>query len=292
MKLLPVVVRLHGPWFLTSRFNGGGNNNSIYRKREQLEGLGIRQAQFVTANCTETLQAVRNYYHLALTHSAVIPTPINAAIETEKWDITNCNKDTLLFVGRFDRLKGADLVLHAFAELASSNSRLKLTFIGPDKGINDADGKILSFEQFVQANLPDWCRSRIDFHGQMSHANVMSLRAKHFATVIAAQYDTMGYMLLEPMALGCPLVATAVGGIPEVIKHRHNGLLIPSQQVKAMVEACQSLLKDHKLAAQLGRQAWLDCRKHYAPDVVARQTVAAYEEAIDLFKSSCAHSSL
>ena len=122
----------------------------------------------------------------------------------------------------------------------------------------------------------------------MSHADVMSLRTKHFATLIAAQYDTMGYMLLEPMSLGCPLVTTAVGGIPEVIKDGRNGLLVPSGDVNAIVVACRRLLEDHELAARLGRQAWLDCRDSYAPEVVAKQTVGVHQEAIDAFKSAIA----
>ena len=96
----------------------------------------------------------------------------------------------------------------------------------------------------------------------------------------------MGYMLLEPMSLGCPLVATAVGGIPEVIKHQHNGLLVPSEDVNGLGAACRNLLEDHGLAARLGRQAWLDCNEYYSPEVVAKQTAAAYQEAIDAFKFS------
>lgn len=285
LSLVPVVVRLHGPWFLTGRFNDQGDTNPLFVGREKREGLGIQQAHFVTANCLETLQSARKHYGLTLHNSQVIPTPIEPATEGDKWHSTNCERDSLLFVGRFDLLKGGDLVLRAFAELAASNPRLRLTFVGPDKGVKDEGngGRLLSFEQFVAANFPQ-VRARIKFCGQMDHADVMSLRTKHFATVIAAQYDTMGYMLLEPMAMGCPLVTTAVGGIPEVIKHERNGLLVPSQDVNGMVLACQKLLEDPSLAARLGHQAWLDC-KYYAPDVVARQTVAAYEKAIGVFKS-------
>ena len=254
-----------------------------HRRREELERNGIQEAQFVTSPSAEVLQAVKDHYGLNLTASRVIPNPLDAAVEAETWDVKTCN-DTLIFVGRFDRRKGGDLVLRVFAELAESYPELRLIFIGPDRGIIQADGKICNFEHFVRTSFPEWCRSRIKFYGQMTHSEVMSLRPKCFATIIASQYEIGPYSVLEAMSLGCPVVATAVGGIPEMIKDQRNGLLVPSQDVKAMIAACKKLLDDRALAARLGRQAWRDCRDIYGPDNIAKQTVAAYEEAIDKFK--------
>lgn len=112
----------------------------------------------------------------------------------------------------------------------------------------------------------------------------MHLRTEHFLTVVASQQEVMPYSVLEAMSLGCPLVATAVGGIPEVISNQRNGLLIPSQDVKAMTASCQMLLNDHALAARLGRQAWADCLDSYRPENIANHTIAAYEQAINSFR--------
>jgi glycosyltransferase involved in cell wall biosynthesis len=258
--------------------------------RQERERSGISHAHYITAPSVEVLKAVKNHYHLSLTASQVIANPIKATIEEETWNIDTCRRDSLLFVGRFDRLKGGDYVLRVFDELAASNSRLKLTFVGPDRGIIQTDGKIFTFEQFVRSNFPERLRSRIEFLGQMGHSDVMSLRLKHFATIIASQYETAGYSVLEGMSLGCPMVATAVGGIPELIQHERNGLLVPSQNVKLMVAACKRLLEDHSLAARLGRQAWKDCRNFYDPENIAKQTVATYENAIEQFKAHNGHS--
>jgi glycosyltransferase involved in cell wall biosynthesis len=237
----------------------------------------------VTANCADTLQSVKSYYGLDLKKSCIIPTPIDAAKDMNTWDAKTCDQNSLLFVGRFDKLKGAELVLRSFFELTSSNPRLRLTFVGPDKGIEGPDGKIWLFEEYVERNFPEWFRSRIEFRGQLNHADLMSLRPKHLVTIIAAQIDTMGYMVLEPMSLGCPLVTTAVGGIPEFIKDLHNGILVPSQDVGAMVKACQMILSDRNMATRIGKQAWLDCRNLYNAETVATQSVAAYEQAIVAF---------
>ena len=85
------------------------------------------------------------------------------------------------------------------------------------------------------------------------------------------------------MACGCPVVATAVGGIPELIKDERNGLLVASQDVKAMAAACQKLLDNKALAARVARQAWQDCREFHRLENIAEQTVAMYQETIDTF---------
>jgi glycosyltransferase involved in cell wall biosynthesis len=111
----------------------------------------------------------------------------------------------------------------------------------------------------------------------------MSLRLKHFATIIASQREIMPYSVLEAMSLGCPVIATSVGGIPELIQDQRNGLLVPSQNGKAMFAACKKLLDDHTLASRLGRQARHDCRELYRSDAIATQTISAYNQAIDNF---------
>jgi glycosyltransferase involved in cell wall biosynthesis len=283
-RAVPVVVRLHGPWFMTGKFNDPGDRGPFNRGRAEMEGRGILAAHFVTANCLDTLSRVRKHYGAEIQNSRIVPTPLDAADGRLAWNIDRCQKDTILFVGRFDRLKGADLVLRAFQRLAATHPRLKLTFVGPDHGIVNDDGTTSKFEEYVARSLPASIRPRIDFRGRMDHAGVMSIRASHYMTVIAAQFDTFGYMLLEPMSLGCPLVSTAVGGIPEVIQDRCNGLLVPSQDDDAMVAACTTLLEDQALAARIGRQAREDCQRKYDSQKVASQMIDAYQEAIDTFR--------
>ncbi len=285
LNIIPVVVRLHGPCFLTGKFHGQNGRINVNSRRERMEGRGIQHAHYVTAPSRATLDAVKSHYGLSLTSSRVTPNPIDAALERATWNIEACEQDSILFVGRFDKLKGGDLVVRAFAQLAASYPRLTLTFVGPDRGIEVADGEIWSFDQFVREVFPEAVRSRIDFRGHLNHAEVMSLRAQHSITIAAAQYDNMGYMILEAMSLGCPLVTTAVGGIPEFIKDQRNGLLVPSQDPDAMAAACKTLLDNRALAVKIGRQAWLDCRELYSSENVAKQMIAAYQEAIDAFES-------
>jgi len=178
---LPVVVRLHGPWFLNGTFDHDITPHS--RARIELEGKAIGAATVITAPSHDVLEKVRARYGLALDDARVVHNPLDVDDGVGAWALNACHPYRLLYVGRFDRRKGGDLVLRAFADLAARHSDLRLTFIGPDNGIQEADGTRLSFDQFVKANLPRFCWDRIDFKGQMPHRELMSLRAAHFLTI-------------------------------------------------------------------------------------------------------------
>ena len=284
LNLLPVVVRLHGPWFLNGRSGDPAYGSDINCNREKWEGRGIGDAPIVTSPSANVIRAVKKHYDLNLIESRVIPNPIQAAFAPDTWDLATCRRDTLLFVGSIDKRKGADVVLRAFAGLAARHPRLRLTVAGPDRGIEVTGEKILSYEQFVRANIPEPIRSQIEFLGQVNNSDIMRLRKKCFATIVASRYEIMPYSVLEAMSLGCPLIATAVGGIPELITDHRNGLLVPSEDLAAMTDACEELLSDNRLAARLGHQSWQDCRDLYSPDHIAEQTIATYTHAITEFK--------
>jgi glycosyltransferase involved in cell wall biosynthesis len=285
LKLLPVIVRLHGPWFLNGKFADFSGGRYAMLRRQSQEGRGIRHADMVTSPSAAVLQAVKKKYRLPLSTGQVIPNPLEPAAEAETWNLQECTSDNLLYVGRFDARKGGDIVIRAFSELAGSCPRLKLTFVGPDLGLKGVDGEKIHFEQFVEKNVPEAFRPRITFRQQLPHSEVMALRRTHFATIVASQYEPFPYVVLEAMSVGCPLVSTAIGGIPEMIANERNGLLVPSQDVQAMVAACRRLLDDRSLAARLGRQAWQDCREQFTPDKIAKETAELYQKAIDLFRN-------
>ena len=142
----------------------------------------------------------------------------------------------------------------------------------------------MSFDEYVRQNVAESIRDRIDFRGQLSNSDVMALRARHFLTIIAARYDIQGYMMMEALSLGCPIVTTGVCGIPEVIKDRRNGLISSSVDANGLASACKSLLDDPTLAEQLGRQARIDCKELYSPVRIAENMIVAYHAAIDRAK--------
>ena len=242
-QLLPVVVRLHGPWFLNGMFDEQDFRGApaASRRRQRWEARGIENAHFISSPSKTVLEAVKRNYRFNLPSCAVVPNPLDAVASQYIWSIERASADSLLFIGRFDKRKGGDLVLRVFVNLAELYPKLTLTMVGPDIGIRARDDKIILFKSFVQEFVPSHIRSRIKFCGSLNRAEIVKLRYRHFVTIVASQYEIMPYAVLEPMALGCPIVATDVGGISELIRNQQNGLLVPSQDADKMTTGLQTL---------------------------------------------------
>ncbi|MCK1518493.1 glycosyltransferase family 4 protein [Bradyrhizobium sp. 190] len=287
LNAVPLVVRLHGPAFLTARFGNRGDAVR-YAQKVRCEGIGIEAATLVTSPSQAALTEVKRHYNIKLENSRVIPNPSGASANTATWHLDQSDINRVLYVGRFDELKGGDLVLRAFGKLAEQYPSLRLTFVGPDAGIQDNDGRNYSFQQFVGQHLPISASSRIDYLGKISHAEVMSLRPNHLFTIVASRFEMFPYAVLEAMSVGSPVVAANVGGVPELISHRHNGLLFTGQNVAELSEACRSLLDDPSLAKALGSQAKKDCITSFNSHRIAIEATSAYQAAADIFTSSAA----
>jgi glycosyltransferase involved in cell wall biosynthesis len=278
---IPVVVRLHGPWFTQKDLGHEAAANPENRNRVAREGKAISLAAGLTAPSKAVLDLTSSKYELRQGPRAVIPNPMKVKSISSRWDIERCDKDLLLFVGRFDRIKGADLVLRSFAQLAKSRPNIKLLFVGPDRGLAQGTDGSVNFVEFCAKEMPDHVRSRVDYRGTLPRHEIEHLRTKAILTIVASRYETFANVVIEAMSTGCPIVTTSVGGIPEIASHNRNALLVAPDSVDSLSEAIAKLLDDPALATNLGRQAALDCEELLNPAAIAQRTVDFYSSVIE-----------
>ena len=136
-------------------------------------------------------------------------------VDTPMWRLEGCERDTILFVGRFDQRKGADIILRAFLIVLNSRPDLKLIFVGPDHGLPGPDGKKVQFAAYCDSLFGADLRGRVDFRGRMPNREIAELRTRAMVTVVASRWENQSYAVLETMFQGCPLVSTDAGGCPE-----------------------------------------------------------------------------
>jgi glycosyltransferase involved in cell wall biosynthesis len=277
---IPVCVRLHGPWFLNGPVAGVLDDES-FRERVRAEREAIAVADGITAPSRDVLERVRAHYDLPIAEAKVIPYPVAAPPAETTWKLTACDASRLLFVGRFDRHKGGDVMIEAFGRILEAIPRARLSFVGPDRGCVTDDGRSWSLLDFARARLPGALEDgRIEWLGQQPLAALGPLRRSALVTIVASRYETFCYAAAEAMALGCPVVATSVGGIPEIVQDGRNGILCRPEDPADLAEKVIGLMTEPSRAAALGEQAALDCERLYHPDVIAERTAAFYRAVL------------
>jgi glycosyltransferase involved in cell wall biosynthesis len=272
---VPLIVRLHGPWFLNGTANGAVEDKAFTR-RDGWERAAIEGADAVTAPSQHVLDSVRRHYGLALPDAAVIPNPIEPVAASGRWNLQACEANRIVFVGRFDRHKGGDTMIEAFVRIARARPDARLDFVGPDRGCLEPDGREIKIEQYLREKLGDADRARVTYHGFLPAAAAAELRKRALVTVAPSRYETFGIATAEAMMAGCPLVVCAAGALTELIQDGQNGLASAPGDAAGLADKVLALLEDPNRAAALGSRAATDAAERYAPDRVARQTIEFY----------------
>ena len=266
---VPVVVTLHGPHWL-HRVRPGKPGPGPDARREDWEAEGLRCVDGIISPSRDVLERTRVEWGLPDVPTTVIGNPVRIAPLAVPAGETAAPQ--LLFIGRFDRIKGADVLLDAFARIADAHPTCRLTFIGTDSGLPQPDGSTLHLAAAL-ARLPATSRDRIKVLGPRTRDEIAALRRDYPITLITSRYETFGVALIEAMSAGSAVVSTRVGGCAEILRDGETGLLVPSEDPEAMAQACLRLLADPALTARLGAAARVDVTARYAPEVVAREVV-------------------
>ncbi len=96
--------------------------------------------------------------------------------------------------------------------------------------------------------------------------------------VLASQKEGLGVALLEAACRGLPIVATRVGGIPEIIEDRSTGLLVPPDDPQSLAEGLQFLIEHPEEGKRLGRNARQYVRDHFSVEAMVAQYISLYEK--------------
>ncbi len=273
-----LVLRTHGPWFLVGKSQQQLGKDFLQRIRN--EGKSLDNETPITSPSIYTLDRLRDFYNKELNNAIVIPNPITPASQNELWNPITENKPYILFVGRFDAVKGGDIAIDAFREIASTNKEINLFFVGPDIGI-DINGANHKLRDYIRKKIPEQhIRERIIYQGKLDYRSVKKLRKEALVTIITSRFESFSYSLVEALSQGCPLVATPAGGIPEIINHYHNGLLVNSISKDDVAGSVIELLENDTLRHQISANAISDCTQKYHPRKIAEMTVQFYKQQV------------
>ena len=275
---LPLLVKLHGPAFLS--MVAEELDSPFGREKVEREGKALRFASAIASPSQTTLTQTIERYQLAPRDQWLIVNPVTLGSDAPVWSLDTCDRDTVLFVGRFDLRKGADVLLQAFLALLRCCPASRLIFVGPDHGVLGPGGERFGFDQYRDWLFPPELRDRIDYRGALAYSDIIRLRAKAMVTVVASRWENQAYTLLEAMLQGCPVVTTDAGGCPESVIPNVNAKLARSEHPEDFAAAMQSLLDDPGHAAALGRAARQYVIEQHSAAKVAGEALEIYRTTI------------
>jgi glycosyltransferase involved in cell wall biosynthesis len=171
----------------------------------------------------------------------------------------------VLFLGRLAPQKRPDLAIHAFAEVRRRRPQTRLEVA--------ADGPLRARAEALVETLG--LGDAVSFLGQRD--DVPTLLARAQCTLLTSDYEGLPLAVLESMAAGVPVVATRVGGIPELVVDGVNGLLVPPGDPQAAAEAVGRLLDDPPLARRLGEAGRTLVRERHLRERMIAETTALYD---------------
>jgi glycosyltransferase involved in cell wall biosynthesis len=203
-------------------------------------------------------------------NGAALATDISAARreqarQTVEW--VSPQRLRLLFVGRLVYNKNVRMLLLALARLPAERRPLAwIAGFGPDRG----DLLILR-ERLELSEDVRFLDERDDTAELMLAADLL---------VLPSREEGLSNVIIEAMGSGLPIIATAVGGTPELIRDGENGLLVPNEDDNALAVAMQRLIDDATLRDRLAAQARADALTGFSLDAMVDHTVSIYQRCL------------
>jgi glycosyltransferase involved in cell wall biosynthesis len=162
----------------------------------------------------------------------------------------------LAFAGRLGPQKALGVALEAVA--AVPGVTLAIAGDGPDRAQLERRARELGLD------------GRARFLGTVSREGVLRLFRAADAAVVSSAWENLPHTVVEALAVGSPVIATAVGGVPEVVRDGENGLLVPPGDPRALADAIRRFFADDDLRRRLADAAPSSVAEYTEGSVFAR----------------------
>lgn len=160
---------------------------------------------------------------------------------------------SILCIASHKETKGADVLLRAFARVVEKAPNWTLILVG--------GGPLRAKHEELARDLG--LDGKVLFQGPKSRAEVGALLRFCDLFVLPSRSESFGLVIIEAMACGKPVVASAVGGIPEIIQQGENGILVEPENPAALAEAIIRVLEDEGLRTKIGSNGVETVRKSF-----------------------------
>jgi alpha-maltose-1-phosphate synthase len=182
-------------------------------------------------------------------------------------------RPSVVFVGRVTRQKGLPVLLRAAQRL---DAAAQLVLCAGQADTAELQAEVTGLVERLRAARD----GVILIPGMLAKAEVIQILSHATVFVCPSEYEPLGIVNLEAMACGCAVVASAVGGIPEVVADGVTGLLVPPGDEASLAEAVNALIREPGRAAALGARGREQAVTEFSWDRIAAETADLYARLV------------
>lgn len=263
----PVIVEVHGDWRTFTRSYGSEGRKLLSLPADAAARWALRRADATRALSGFTSGLVEEVRGEPATASFATFSDLSAFTERPVAPLPP--QPVALFVGMLEAYKNVDGLAAAWRRVAAQMPDARLVIVGKGTRRHVVDALV--------RDLPD----QVEHHAELSPQRVSAALDNATLLVLPSWPEGLGRVVIEAFARGRAVVATAAGGVLDLVEDGVEGLLVPRADEDALVAALVRALSDRDLAAHLGAAAHARyAHWHSTPEQFASQLRALVDETI------------
>lgn len=272
---VPTVLQLHGPLVMFANTMGWPEKSSeFFRTGTMMEETCLRLADAVYSSSQCSVEWCARHYGSEATAIPIIHSGVDTA-HFSPCDGARDDRPTVIFVGRIARNKGVFELLEASIALSREVPGLQLRVVG--------SGERKVVEELKAQAVAQGGEGLLDLAGFVSRENLPGQLCRAHVFAAPSIYEGgPGFVYLEAMSCGLPVIACTGSGAAEVVTPGQTGLLVPPNNPVALVAALRRLLADPREREAMGQRARQYVVQQADSEFCLKRLEAFYRRVVDL----------
>ncbi|MDA8514728.1 glycosyltransferase [Citrobacter sp. Igbk 14] len=246
----------------------------------EMERYMILNSDSLLAISKGILNEVQKAYSLEIDENRLFVSHLGMPDWREKSDmqeVSNDNEINILFVGRLEKRKGIDLLLSIIPDIVAAYPNVSFDIVGDDSIPVDSD---FTYRTKFENEFGILLNEKIKFHGKVDEIALRKHYSKCDIFVAPSRFESFGLIYVEAMMYGKPVIGCDVGGIPEVVEHNVNGILISPGNANELYEALSLLITNPSLRRKLGKEGRMRYENLFSDVQMAKSSVNMYKKIV------------
>ncbi|MBN1346144.1 MAG: glycosyltransferase family 4 protein [Phycisphaerae bacterium] len=267
---IPCVLTVHGMFHLEYLLHEGLMQWMVDRVHLHYFEKGLRTARYIISISPYVEQELSRFTSAEFVH---IPNPVGEEFFRMGEDVEE-EAGRLLCVGTLMPRKCTFEIVRAIEIVRRRFPDVRLRLVGKDKGG--------SYVEQVKAFAKDAGMERnVDFVGKVDEDQLHEEFRRCSILLLMSRQETAPGVIAEAMAVGKPVVASGICGVPYMVDDGKTGLLVAKDDVEGFADRIMKLLEDDDLRLSMGREGRAKALREYNNDVIVEQTINVYRKAVE-----------